>query len=59
LLAAIFAMHLPVIISLMLMDSIGVTADDTCVRKFAANSSTNRIPWYAPHSWLVLMLYRI
>ena len=25
-----FAMHLPVIMSLMLMDPIGVTADDTC-----------------------------
>ena len=30
LLAAIFAMHLPVIMSLMLMDPIAVTADDTC-----------------------------
>jgi len=30
LLAAIFAMHLPVIMSLMLMDPIEVTADDTC-----------------------------
>jgi hypothetical protein len=38
--AAILAMHLPVIISLMLIDPIGVTADAMCVRITPANSST-------------------